>query len=141
MFSSLSFAILFITSHLLIEFILTNLLLLHHYPLPSVPSAVCSSHFHLTSTFCSIFPSVFCCRYWEASKRRKRPPVVCSFTDNTSLNERLCEAAWQQDLNSSVLTQSQRQIFCIDHRTRCLARSAVRHHCCRGICCYLKSHE
>lgn len=54
---------------------------LHHRPL-----AVCSSHFHLTSTFCSISPSVFRCRRSASSRRRKRPPVVCSLGDNTSLS-------------------------------------------------------
>lgn len=94
LFSNLSFAILLITYHLLIKFTLTFLLSLHH-----CPPAVCSSHFHLTSTFCLVAPSVFCCCDWEASWRRKRPPVVCSLSDNTSLNVRLCEAAWQEDLN------------------------------------------
>lgn len=87
----LLFPFLVIAFHLLTKFLHTNPLFasfsdLHPLCPPLLyppPPAVSSSHFHLTSTFCSVYLSVFRCSRREASKRRKRPPVVCSFPDNT----------------------------------------------------------
>lgn len=128
MFSNLSFAVPLITSHLVIKFILTFLFSLHH-----CPPAVCSSHFHLTSTFGSIFPSVFWCCYWEDSGRRKRPPVVCSLGDNRSLT---VKAVWQLDLNSLLLPQTETGFLYWSQSRLFQVFSAVRNNCCHGICWY-----
>lgn len=93
--SNLSFAVLLITCCLVIKSTHASLLLPHH-----CPPAVCSSHVHLTSTLCQIYPSVFCWCYSEAPWWKKRPPVISKIFDNTSL--RLREAAWQLEQNSSV---------------------------------------
>lgn len=76
-----------------------------------------------------------------ASGRRWRPPVVCSLTTQAlkEKSQRSCLAAGS--IVSHLHSESQRQIFRIDGRTRCQARVAVRPHGCRGICFYSQAHE
>lgn len=97
-----------------------------------------SQYLHISSCLhflCSIaLSSVFHSSYWEAWRRR--PPIVCSFNDNTSINERICDVAWQLDPGSFGLPQSHKKAFRIFHSIRCQACSAVRNCCQRNIRCY-----